>query len=99
MLLKDQTSPLITTEAHQGTHRTTTTLSITHQMHHDGCKIRLYLWILAALGPPTVDEEEEEALGEEEANTANITTNPPIASKIMLQTRETRQTPVFNADK
>jgi len=36
---------------------------------------------------------------EEEANTDSITTNPPTASRIMPQPRETRQMPVFNVDK
>ena len=68
-------------------------------MHHDGCKIQPYPWTLAAQGPPIVDEVEEEALGEEEANTTNTIINPPIASKTTPQIQETRQMPVSNADK
>ncbi len=46
-----------------------------------------------------MDEVEGEALGEEEANTANTIINPPIASKTTPQIQETRQMPVSNADK
>ncbi len=46
-----------------------------------------------------MDEEEEEALEEEEANTANITINLPTTSKTTLRTREIHQMLVFNADK
>src|SRR6266481_6304568 len=79
---KGQTSPLIiTTKAHQGTHRIATILNTTHRMHHNGCKIWLSQWTSAAQGPPIVDKEGE-VLEEDEANTANITTNPPTASRI-----------------
>ncbi len=86
MLLKDQTSPLITTEAHQGTHRTTTTPNTTYRMHHGGCKTWWSRWTSVAQEPLTADEEEEETLEEEEANMANITINPPTASRITPQT-------------
>ncbi len=77
----------------------TITPSTIHRTHHDGCKTRLYLWILVALEPPTVDEEEEETLEEEGANTANTITNLPIVSKTMPQTQGTHQMPVSNVDK
>ena len=65
-------------------------------MHHDGCKTRLSQWTSAILGPLTMDEEEEETLGEEGAN---ITTNPPTASRTMPRAQGTLQMPAFNVDK
>jgi len=94
-----QTSLPIIIAVHPGTHHITTILNIIRQMHHDGCKIQPYPWTLAAQGPPIMDEVEGEALGEEEANTANTIINPPIASKTTPQIQETRQMPVSNADK
>jgi len=78
---KGQISLLITIEARQ-----ITTPNTTHPMHHDGCKTRLYQWTLAIQEPPTVDEEDEEALEEEGASMANTTINPLITSRITPQT-------------
>ncbi len=84
---------------HQGTHHSITLLNTTRQTHHDGCKTQPYQWTLAVQGHPTVDEEEEALSEEEEANMDNTTINLPIASRTMLQPRETLQTLASNVDK
>jgi len=92
---KDQLFLPTTIAPHKEIHHTATIPNITHQTHHDGCKIHLSQWILAILEPLTVEGEEEET-SEEEANT---TTNLPIASKAMPQTQETPQMLVSNVGK
>jgi len=93
---KDQISPPITIVPHKGTYRTAILPNITHQMHHDGCKIQLSQWTLAILEPSIAEEEDEETLEEEEANT---TTSLLTDSKAMPQVRGTLPTCVSNVDK
>jgi len=80
---KDQPFPPTIIMPHKGTSRTATLLNITHQMHHNGCRMQLSQWTLVAPEPSTMEEEGEETSEGEEANT---TINPPPASRVTPQT-------------
>src|SRR6266403_1300932 len=66
---KGQPFLLTTIVAHKETYCITIIPNTIHRTHHDGCRTQPSQWTLAVLGPLTMEEEEEETLGEEEANT------------------------------